>query len=90
MPFLGWNPVYLGTLAVFVGLHPAVIDAKNVGMLLEFRFLTGLFDSPILATGGASIVDMYAPSKRAYAISIWGVTAIMGPVTGPLVSGFAV
>lgn len=90
MPFLGRNPVYLGTLAVFVGLQPAIIYAHNFGMLLAFRFLTGLFGSPILATGGASIVDMYAPSKRAYAISIWGVAAILGPVMGPLVGGFAV
>ncbi|OCK73524.1 MFS general substrate transporter, partial [Lepidopterella palustris CBS 459.81] len=90
MPFFGRNPVYIGTLIAFVGMQPAVVYAKNFGTLLAFRFLTGLFGSPVLATGGASIVDMYTPSKRAYAISIWGVAAILGPVMGPLVGGFAV
>ena len=32
---------------------------------------------------------MYKPSKRAYGIGIWGVSAVCGPVLGPLVGGFA-
>ena len=89
IPFIGRNPVYIITLILFVGLQPAVIYAKNFGMLLAFRFLTGLFGSPVLATGGASIGDMYAPNKRAYGMSLWGIAAVLGPVLGPLVGGFA-
>ena len=89
IPQFGRNPVYIGTLVVFVFFQFAVIYAKNFGMLLAFRFLTGFFGSPVLATGGASLADMYKPSKRAYAIGIWGMAAICGPVLGPLVGGFA-
>ncbi|KAL3427817.1 multidrug resistance protein [Phlyctema vagabunda] len=89
IPQIGRNPVYIGTLFVFVFLQFAVIYAKNLGMLLAFRFLTGFFGSPVLATGGASLGDIYAPSKRAYAIAIWGMAAVSGPVMGPLVGGFA-
>ncbi|KAJ8607712.1 hypothetical protein MRB53_040100 [Persea americana] len=45
MPFFGRTSIYVGTLVVFVGLQPAVIYAKNFGMLLAFRFLTGFFGS---------------------------------------------
>jgi len=89
IPQIGRNPVYIGTLVVFVFFNFAVIYAKNFGMLLAFRFLTGFFGSPVLATGGATLADMYKPSKRAYAIGIWGLAAICGPVLGPLVGGFA-
>jgi DHA1 family multidrug resistance protein-like MFS transporter len=58
-------------------------------MLLAFRFLTGFFGSPMLATGGASLGDIWKPSKCAYAIGVWGLAAICGPVLGPLVGGFA-
>lgn len=51
-------------------------------MLLAFRFLTGFFGSPVLATGGASMADLWVPKKRAYAIGIWGVFATAGPVMG--------
>jgi DHA1 family multidrug resistance protein-like MFS transporter len=89
IPQIGRNPIYIGTLIVFVALQFPVIYAKNFGMLLAFRFLTGFFGSPVLATGGASISDMYSPRKKAYAISVWGIAAISGPVMGPLVGSFA-
>jgi DHA1 family multidrug resistance protein-like MFS transporter len=89
IPIFGRNPIYIGTLVVFVFFQFAVIYAKNFGMLLAFRFLTGFFGSPVLATGGATMADIYKPSKRAYAIGIWGMAAICGPVLGPLVGGFA-
>ncbi|KAK0104487.1 hypothetical protein ONS95_004776 [Cadophora gregata] len=89
IPQIGRNPIYIGTLVVFVFFQFGVIYAKNFGMLLAFRFLTGFFGSPVLATGGASLADMYRPQKRAYAIAVWGLAAICGPVLGPLVGGFA-
>ena len=89
VPQIGRNPIYVGTLFVFVFLQFAVIYATNFGMFLAFRFLTGFFGSPVLATGGATLSDMYAPKQRAYAMSIWGVAAVCGPTMGPLVGGFA-
>ena len=89
VPFFGRNPIYIGTLAVFVGLNFVVVYAKNTAMLLAFRFLTGFFGSPVLATGGASIADLFRPSKRPYALSVYGIANVLGPVLGPLVGGFA-
>lgn len=90
IPQIGRNPIYLGTLVIFVALQPAVALATNFGMLLAFRFITGFFGSPVLATGGASLSDIWRPKKRAYAMSIWGISAVCGPTLGPLVGGFAV
>lgn len=84
MPAIGRSPVYIITLIVFVGLQPCVIYAKNFGMLLAFRFLTGFFGSPALALGGASAADLYSPQKLNYAISFWGASAAFGPVLGKL------
>ncbi|KAK5121017.1 hypothetical protein LTR85_005801 [Meristemomyces frigidus] len=90
IPQIGRNPIYLGTLLVFVAFQAPTALASNFGMLLAFRFLTGFFGSPVLATGGASLADIYPPKKRAYAMSIWGIAAVCGPTLGPLVGGFAV
>ena len=89
IPQIGRNPVYIGTLIVFVIFQVPTALAVNFGMLLAFRFLTGFIGSPVLATGGASIADIVSPKKRAYAIGIWGISAVCGPVLGPLVGGFA-
>ncbi|KAI9148199.1 Caffeine resistance protein [Paramyrothecium foliicola] len=89
IPQIGRSPVYIFTLALFVVLQVPTALATNFGMLLAFRFITGFVGSPALATGGASIGDMYRPAKRTYGLAVWGVGAISGPALGPLVGGFA-
>ncbi|KAI0156551.1 MFS transporter [Xylariaceae sp. FL1272] len=89
IPQIGRNPVYIITLAIFVVLQVPTALAVNFGMLLAFRFLTGFVGSPSLATGGASIGDMYSPAKRTYGLAVWGIGAVCGPTLGPLVGGFA-
>ena len=89
IPQIGRNSVYIGTLFLFVVLQLPIALAPNFATILVFRFITGFVGSPVLATGGASIADMYAPKKRAYAIAIWGIAAVCGPVMGPLIGGFA-
>lgn len=78
IPQIGRNPVYIGTLLVFVVFQVPTALATNFGMLLAFRFLTGFIGSPSLATGGASIGDMYSPSKRTYGLAVWGIGAVSG------------
>jgi MFS transporter, DHA1 family, multidrug resistance protein len=61
--------------------------ARSLGALLPLRFIAGFVGSPPLATGGASLVDMWAPDVRAIVIGLWGLAAVCGPVLGPLLGG---
>jgi len=54
VPQIGRMPVYIGTLIVFVALQVPTALASNIGSLLAFRFLTGFFGSPVLATVSTS------------------------------------
>ena len=78
LPQTGRAPIYIGTLALFVILQVPTALATNFGMLLAFRFITGFIGSPPLATGGATIGDIYTPSKRTYGMAVWGVGAVCG------------
>ncbi|KAI9430831.1 putative caffeine resistance protein 5 [Lactarius indigo] len=89
VPQIGRMPIYIFTLAMFVVLQVPTALATNYGTLMTFRFLTGFFGSPILATGGATIADLYVPKKRAYGMTIYGLFATSAPSLGPLVGGFA-
>ncbi|KAI8317757.1 Caffeine resistance protein 5 [Colletotrichum sp. SAR11_240] len=89
-PQIGRNPVYIGSIALFVLLQIPTVLSVNFGMLLAFRFITGFVGSPVLAVGGASLAEIWRPQKRAYAICIWGIAAVCGPTMGPVISGFAV
>ena len=89
MPTIGRSRIYFWTLFAFVLLQLPTGYAVNIEMLLVFRFLTGFFGGPVLATGGATIIDIFPPPEVPYWIGIFGACGVLGPVFGPLVGGFA-
>lgn len=88
MPTIGRSGIYFWTFLFFVLLQLPTGYAVNMPMFLVFRYITGFLGSPALATGGATISDMYDPARVAYGICIWGSFGICGPVFGPLLGGF--
>jgi MFS transporter, DHA1 family, multidrug resistance protein len=90
IPIIGRNPPYMMTFAIFVILCVPTALVNNITGLLIHRFLQGLFGSPCLATGGASIGDLYNLLKLPYFLTIWACFAACGPALGPLISGFSV
>lgn len=59
--------------------------APNMATVLAFRFLTGFVGSPALATGGASMGDIFPPHRLPYVIGLWAIGAVCGPITGPVI-----
>ncbi|CAG7923226.1 unnamed protein product [Penicillium olsonii] len=90
IPVIGRNPVYIITMFLFVIISIPTALVKNFAGLLVLRFLQGFFGSPCLASGGASIQDMYSLMSLPYAMMAWVSAAYCGPALGPLISGFAV
>jgi len=90
IPAVGRNPPYLLTFAVFVILIVPTALAENFSGLIVLRFLLGFFGSPCLATGGASLQDMYSLIKLPYVLSLWAFAATCGPSLGPIIAGFSV
>jgi MFS transporter, DHA1 family, multidrug resistance protein len=90
IPLVGRNPPYLLTYAIFVILIVPTALVNNFPGLVVLRFLLGFFGSPCLATGGASLGDLYSFVKIPYAMTAWAVGATLGPSLGPLISGFSV
>ncbi|KAI1384538.1 benomyl/methotrexate resistance protein [Hypoxylon trugodes] len=89
IPRLGRGPLYFWTFLTFILLQLPTGFAVNMPMFLIFRVLTGFVGSPPLATGGATIVDMYDPARAAYGICIFSSFGVLGPVFGPIIGGFA-
>ncbi|KAJ6160350.1 major facilitator superfamily domain-containing protein [Penicillium chermesinum] len=90
IPVIGRNPVYIVTMFLFVIISIPTALVNNFPGLLVLRFLQGFFGSPCLASGGASIGDMYSLNALPYAMMAWVSAAYCGPALAPLLSGFAV
>ncbi|KAF2271005.1 putative caffeine resistance protein 5 [Lojkania enalia] len=90
VPQYGRNIPYITTFAIFTILALPTSLVDNLGGLLVLRFLLGLFGSPCLANGGASMGDMYSLLYLPYSVAMWVSAAFAGPALGPLLSGYAV
>ena len=64
LPILGRNTVYIGSLFIFVLFQLPIAVAKNFSTVLAFRFLTGFFGSPALATGVSALPRFSSRSRK--------------------------
>ncbi|KAF2653747.1 MFS general substrate transporter [Lophiostoma macrostomum CBS 122681] len=90
IPIIGRNPPYIISYAIFVVLLVPTALVDNFAGLIVLRFLQGFFGSPCLATGGATLQDIYSIIKLPYVLSLWAFAATCGPALGPIISGFSV
>lgn len=90
IPSLGRNWIYIITFILYAAFTIGTAVAPNFASLIILRFLAGFVGSPALATGGATLQDMYSVIQLPYCIAIWVAAASMGPALGPVMGGFAV
>ncbi|KAL2431207.1 MFS-type transporter pyvG [Exophiala dermatitidis] len=90
LPAIGRNLPYVVSFGLFVILCVPTALSNSYATLLVLRFLTGFMGSPCLATGGATMGDMYSLLKLPYALTAWVAAAFCAPAIGPLLSGFSV
>jgi DHA1 family multidrug resistance protein-like MFS transporter len=90
IPAIGRSPIYAVTMAIFTIISLPTALVNNFAGFLVLRFLQGFFGSPCLATGAATMQDMYSLLYLPYALVAWVSAAYCGPALGPLLSGFAV
>lgn len=90
IPSVGRNWPYVTTMTLFVILCVPTALVDNIGGLLVLRFLLGFFGSPALATGAASLADMYSLIHLPYLLCLWALAATSGPALGPVIAGFSV
>lgn len=90
LPAIGRNPVYIITMFLYTIISIPTALVQNYPGLMVLRFLQGFFGSPCLASGGASVGDMYSLLSLPYAMIAWVSAAYCGPALGPLLSGYSV
>jgi multidrug resistance protein len=84
----GRLPMYYICEVLFTVFNMACAESKNLGSLIAFRFLAGLFGGVPLANGGGSISDMIAQETRGASMAAFAMGLLMGPMLGPVMGGY--
>src|SRR5258705_4676138 len=86
---LGWRNLMFGTVLGFTFSSFLCGIANSLETLILARVAQGLFGAPIMPMGQAILLATFPPRLHAFAIVMWGVGAVFGPVVGPIVGAVA-
>jgi DHA2 family multidrug resistance protein len=97
MPLNGWltarfgrRNFYAACVALFTIASIMCGTATNVWQLVAYRILQGLGGGALQPTAQAILFESYPPEKRAGAMAIFGLGAMVGPALGPTLGGVIV
>jgi len=95
VPLTGWLTQRLGQIRLFVGAIVLFVMASwlcglapNLTVLLFARVLQGLVAGPLIPLSQAVLLGSYPREKSSVALSLWAMTAVVGPIAGPALGGW--
>jgi DHA2 family multidrug resistance protein len=84
----GRKPLYVGCILGFTITSMLCGAAQSLGQMVVFRVLQGMFGAALVPLSQATLLDIYPPERRGFAMAIWGVGVMLGPIMGPTVGGW--
>lgn len=89
---IGRRNIYITTFPASMLFTMGVGLSQNIRSILILRFFAGLIASPPMAVSGGTISDLWgnSPLDMALAMAFFCLAPFLGPVIGPIVSGFGV
>ena len=84
----GRKPLYVGCIIGFTLASMLCGAAQSLGQIVMFRVLQGMFGAALVPLSQATLLDIYPPERRGFAMAIWGVGVMLGPIMGPTVGGW--
>jgi DHA2 family multidrug resistance protein len=92
---VGWLAARFGRKALFVtcilGFTIASMlcgAAQSLMQIVGFRLVQGMFSAALVPLSQSTVLDIYPPEKRGFALAIWGMGVMLGPIMGPTLGGF--
>jgi DHA2 family multidrug resistance protein len=62
--------------------------AESLPEMVIFRLLQGVFGAALVPLSQATMLDLYPPEQRGWAMAIWGMGIMVGPILGPTLGGY--
>lgn len=86
---LGRKAVYLVSIPIFALFILGSGFSQNLASLIVCRFFAGVFGSPGLSIGSATVADVWRPQERAIPMALYATTPFLAPSLGPVIGGYA-
>ncbi|KAF2139259.1 uncharacterized protein K452DRAFT_232600 [Aplosporella prunicola CBS 121167] len=84
---LGRRTIYLTSFALFILWAVLCAISDNISMLIVMRVLSGGASASVQAVGGGTIADIWETRERGFAMGIFYLGPLCGPLLAPIVGG---
>ncbi|TFK29161.1 MFS general substrate transporter [Coprinopsis marcescibilis] len=84
----GRRPVFIASFSLYMIFQILNSVATSMNSILVFRLIGGIFAAAPLSNSGAVIGDIWDPSTRGKALSMFTLAPFAGPALGPTISGY--
>src|SRR6056297_150214 len=84
----GRRIVFLGSIAGFTITSLMCAFATGLSDLVLYRALQGFVSAPLLPVAQSIMLDTYPRERHGFAMSIWSMGMILGPVAAPTLGAF--
>ena len=62
--------------------------AQNIEEMVVFRVMQGMFGAALVPLSQSMMLDIYPVEQRGWAMSLWGMGVMIGPIMGPTLGGW--
>ncbi len=62
--------------------------AQSIEEMVLFRLLQGMFGAALVPLSQSVMLEIYPPERRGWAMSLWGMGVMIGPIMGPILGGW--
>jgi multidrug resistance protein len=84
---LGRRTIYITSFLLFTIFAILSAVAKNIGMLIAMRMLSGGAAASVQAVGAGTIADIWETKERGRAMGIFYLGPLCGPLLAPIIGG---
>lgn len=95
LPLTGWLVSRFGSIKIMVcsaalfTLFSWLCGASiNIQMLIIMRFIQGIVAGPLIPLSQSLMIMSFKKEKKNFALAIWSMIAVVGPIAGPILGGW--
>jgi MFS transporter, DHA2 family, multidrug resistance protein len=84
----GRKRLFLVAVAGFTVASVLCGMAQSLVQIVLFRVLQGIFGAALVPLSQSVLLDIYPKERQGFAMALWGIAVMVGPVLGPVLGGW--
>ena len=84
----GRKRLFLVAVAGFTVASMLCGMAQSLVQIVLFRILQGMFGASLVPLSQSVLLDVYPKERQGFAMAMWGIAVMVGPVLGPVLGGW--